>query len=451
MSFSAEHIVPAPREQVWQWHTRQGALTRLNAPFAFMKPIQQAQNLGDGTSILGLPGGLRWTAQHKLSQYRKGYEFTDVCVNSPIRKFAKWQHHHTFADHPDGTLIRDEVTTRIPSAALESVFAYRQHQLIEDLSFLQRLADASLNTQPLTIAMTGSRGSVGAALTAQLRTAGHTVIQLVRGTASKGQRTWRPEQPDPDLLRGVDVLVHLAGEPIFGRFNDEHKAAIRDSRVGPTERLARLAGTTDSVRTMVCASAVGYYGSDRGDEILTEDSAPGEGFLADVVVDWERACEPARAAGTRVVNIRTGIAMSGGSGLLPLLRALFSTGLGGPFGDGEFWFSWVALDDLTDAYFRAIVDDSLEGPVNAASPNPVLNKDFVKALGAELHRPALLPVPPFGPAILLGKEGAQELALAQQRVSPTVLHKIGHTFRYPTIDTALAHELGGEHLWSPSN
>lgn len=197
---------------------------------------------------------------------------------------------------------------------------------------------------------------------------------------------------------------------------------------------------------MVCASAVGYYGADRGNEVLYEESAPGEDFLADVVVDWERACEPARAAGTRVVNIRTGIAMSGGSGLLPLLRALFSSGLGGPFGDGEFWFSWVALDDLTHAYFRAIVDDSLEGPVNAASPNPVLNKDFVKALGAELHRPALLPVPPFGPAILLGEEGAQELALAQQRVSPTVLQNIGHAFRYPTIDAALAHELGGESL-----
>ncbi len=139
--------------------------------------------------------------------------------------------------------------------------------------------------------------------------------------------------------------------------------------------------------------------------------------------------------------------MAGNSGLLPLLRALFSTGLGGPFGDGNFWFSWVAIDDLTDTYFRAIVDDSLSGPVNATSPNPVLNKDFVAALGKALHRPALLPVPNFGPAILLGKEGAQELALAQQRVTPSVLENMGHYFRYPTINTALAHELGGESLW----
>ena len=272
------------------------------------------------------------------------------------------------------------------------------------------------------------------------------MIQLVRGKAGSGQRHWNTNLPDPHLLDGVDVLVHLAGEPIFGRFNEEHKAAIRDSRVGPTRSLARIAGETPSVKAMVCASAIGFYGANRGEEVLTEDSEPGEGFLADVVRQWEDACEPARAAGTRVVNIRTGIAMSGGSGLLPLLRALFSTGLGGPFGDGKFWFSWVAIDDLTDAYFRAIVDDSLSGPVNAASPNPVLNKEFVAALGKELHRPAIVPVPSFGPALLLGREGAQELALAEQRVAPTVLTELGHSFRYSTIDAALAHELGGESL-----
>ena len=421
MSFSAQHVVPAPRTDVWAWHTRPGALTRLNAPFAFMTPVQQAQSLGDGTSILRLPGGLQWKAQHVLSRYQEGYSFSDECVNSPLRQLTQWRHTHTFAEDPAGTRVTDEVDTRVPSAALKSVFAYRQHQLIEDFAFFKRLRDAGLNTRPLTIAMTGSRGSVGTALTAQLRTAGHTVIQL-------------------------DVLVHLAGEPIFGRFNEEHKAAIRDSRVGPTRSLARIAGETPSVKAMVCASAIGFYGANRGEEVLTEDSEPGEGFLADVVRQWEDACEPARAAGTRVVNIRTGIAMSGGSGLLPLLRALFSTGLGGPFGDGKFWFSWVAIDDLTDAYFRAIVDDSLSGPVNAASPNPVLNKEFVAALGKELHRPAIVPVPSFGPALLLGREGAQELALAEQRVAPTVLTEIGHSFRYSTIDAALAHELGGESL-----
>ena len=217
-----------------------------------MKPVQQATDLGDGTSLLSLPGGLQWTAQHDLSRYQAGYSFSDVCINAPIRKFAKWRHTHRFADHPDGTLITDEVDTRIPAAALTSVFAYRQHQLIQDIAFENRLREAQLGQKPLTIAMTGSRGSVGSALTAQLQTLGHTVIQLVRGTAQSGQREWRPHHPRPDLLEGVDVLVHLAGEPIFGRFNDSHKSDIRDSRVGPTENLARLVAATDSVQAMVC-------------------------------------------------------------------------------------------------------------------------------------------------------------------------------------------------------
>lgn len=166
MSFSAQHVVPAAREHVWQWHTRPGALTRLNAPFAFMKPVQQATDLGDGTSLLALPGGLQWTAQHDLARYQAGYSFSDVCVNAPIRKFAKWRHTHRFADHPGGTLITDEVDTRIPAAALNSLFAYRQHQLTQDIAFENRLREGQLGQKALTIAITGSRGSVGSALTA---------------------------------------------------------------------------------------------------------------------------------------------------------------------------------------------------------------------------------------------------------------------------------------------
>ncbi|MGP5495935.1 TIGR01777 family oxidoreductase [Corynebacterium flavescens] len=450
MSFTAQHVVPAPREQVWTWHTRPGALSRLNAPFTFMTPIAQATSLADGTSILGLPAGLRWVARHDLSRYQTGYSFSDVCINAPMRRFAHWRHDHHFADHPTGTLVTDSVDTRLPSSALESVFAYRQHQLIEDFSFLNRMgAFLEEGTPGLKIAITGSRGSVGRALSAQLRTAGHEVIQLVRSEPKQGQRRWRPNSPSPELLEGIDVLVHLAGEPIFGRFNDSHKADIRDSRVDPTRLLAQLVANTSSVRTMVTASAIGIYGADRGAEELTEDSERGEGFLADVVTDWEEATSPARQAGKRVVNIRTGIALSGNTGMLPILRALFSTGLGGAFGKGEFWYSWVAMDDLTDIYFRAIIDEALSGPINAVSPTPVLNREFVSALGEELKRPALVPIPSFGPALLLGKEGARELALADQRVLPTALQDAGHTFRYPQVAGALAHELGGEELWTP--
>ena len=206
MSLTTSHVVPAPRELVWDWHTRTGALTRLTPPFAPITPVTQADKLSDGTTILALPAGLKWVARHDLSNYRRGHRFTDVCTSAPIKLLANWRHVHEFADHPDGTLVTDSVTTRVPGAALKSMFAYRQQQLINDISFLDRIAHLQPE-QPLTVAVTGSRGLVGRALSAQLTTAGHEVIQLVRKNPKPGQREWDPFSPDPDLLDGVDVLV----------------------------------------------------------------------------------------------------------------------------------------------------------------------------------------------------------------------------------------------------
>ena len=456
MTFQAQHVIPADREQVWDWHTRPGAVSRLTPPFLPMTPREQARSLANGTTVFSLPAGLKWVARHDLSRYRRGFSFSDVCVSAPLKRLASWRHDHEFADHAGGTLITDTVDTRIPDSALESAFAYRQHKLIGDFNFINQLRDQGINvlateTRPLTVAMTGSRGSVGRALSAQLTTLGHRVIQLVRSEAKDDQRIWNPDSPARNLLDDVDVLVHLAGEPIFGRFNDKHKQQIRGSRVGPTQKLAQLVATSADTHTFVCASAIGYYGNDRGDEVLTEDSACGDGFLADVVRDWETASTEAREAGKRVVNIRTGIALTGTSGLLPLLRALFSTGLGGSFGDGDFWFSWVAFDDLCDIYTRAIFDTALSGPVNAASTAPVLNREMTKALAEQLQRPAVLPIPTFGPALLLGKEGAQELALADQRVAPAKLQEHGHVMRFGSIQDTFAHELGNQRLWQPSD
>ena len=197
---------------------------------------------------------------------------------------------------------------------------------------------------------------------------------------------------------------------------------------------------------MVCASAIVFYGADRGEEKLTENSEPGEGFLATVFKDWEAACDPAREAGKRVVNIRTGVVLAANGGVLAVLKMLFSAGLGGPFGERNPWFSWISLDDLTDIYMRAAIDPALEGPINATAPNPVPNTEMVAALGAELKRPTIIPIPSIGPKLLLGTEGAEELALANQRVLPERLNDLGHQFRHSTIETCLAHELGGEEL-----
>jgi uncharacterized protein len=192
----------------------------------------------------------------------------------------------------------------------------------------------------------------------------------------------------------------------------------------------------------VSASAVGFYGYDRGDALLCEDSVRGDGFLADVVADWEAATGPAADAGMRVVNVRTGVVQAAAGGTLRLLRPLFLAGLGGRLGNGEQWLSWIGIDDLLDVYYRALYDARLTGPVNAVGPEPVRNSEYTKSLAGVLHRPALLPVPSFGPRLLLGGQGVRELAEADQRVVPTKLKQLGHRFRHATVSDALAHQLG---------
>lgn len=459
MGLKSTHVVPAPRPIVWKWHNQLGALTRLSPPFFPMTPRVQADNLADGTTIFGLPAGLRWEARHDLSGFVNGYKFTDVCIKSPIRALSEWRHIHSFMDSGENTTVTDEVITRLPMASVAPMFAYRQQQLIQDLTFAQRLSTEfpgsvpllDDTTTPLRVAVTGSRGTVGRALVAQLQTLGHEVISLVRPrpgrTPKPHQRVWDPEDPAPSLLDGVDALIHLAGEPIFGRFNEAHKKALYDSRIPPTKKLAMLVAASSTCTTMVCASAIGFYGHNRGDEELTETSKKGEGVLAKVVTDWEKATQAASTAGKRVVNIRTGVVLSGRGGVLPLFKTLFSTGLGGKLDGGEANLSWIAIDDLTDIYIRALFDQSLEGPVNATAPHPVTNAEMTDALAKALRRPAVFPIPAIGPKILLGAQGAEELALADQKVLPALLQELGHTFRYTNISEALAHELGTELLY----
>ena len=236
--------------------------------------------------------------------------------------------------------------------------------------------------------------------------------------------------------------MHLAGESIAGRFTAAHRRAIRDSRIEPTRRLAEVAAGTAGLRAFVSASAIGFYGYDRGDEVLDEHSSRGDGFLADVVADWETATAPAGDGGARVVTVRTGIVQAADGGTLKLLRPLFAAGLGGRLGSGKQWLSWIGIDDLLDVYYRTLYDSRLSGPVNAVAPTPVRNIEYTAALARTLHRPALLPVPWIGPRLLLGKQGALELAAANQRVEPSVLTALGHRFRQAAVEDALAHQLG---------
>ena len=297
------------------------------------------------------------------------------------------------------------------------------------------------------MAVTGSSGLVGSALCAFLTTGGHRVIRLVRRPPrAADERHWQPDRPDQRAFEGVDAVVHLAGASIAGRFSDRHKQLVRDSRVGPTNALATtlatMAATGDGDPVFVSASAIGYYGVDRGDDELTEESAGGEGFLAELVAEWEAATEPAREAGLRVVVVRTGIVQSARGATLKLLRPLFAAGLGGPLAPGSQWVSWIGLDDVVDVFGRALVDERLVGPVNAVAPDPVRNRDYAATLARVLRRPSVIPVPAFGPRVLLGAEGAREMVQASQRVTPQRLHAAGHTFRHPTLDACLRHQLG---------
>nr|WP_225956657.1 TIGR01777 family oxidoreductase [Amycolatopsis lexingtonensis] len=428
--------------EVFSWHGLPGAFTRLAPPWQPVRVGTEAESLCDGTAELVLPGGLKWTAEHEPAGYRPPHQFVDRLATPVLSAVVPWRHVHRFeADGPGRTVLTDRVETPVPAAALRSMFAYRYRQLAADLAAQRRYWH-----EPLTIAVTGASGLVGTALTALLTTGGHRVIRLVRRAArTPDERTWRPEEPAEDLLAGVDAVVHLAGASVAGRFDERHRRAVRDSRIGPTRKLAELAARTpDGPGVFVSASAVGYYGPERGDEVLTEDSERGEGFLADVVEDWEAAAEPAAGAGIRVVRVRTGLVLSPRGGVLRLQRPLFAAGLGGPIGTGGQWLPWIGLDDLTDVYLRAVTDRALSGAVNAVSPEPVRNAEYTKTLGRVLHRPALLPVPAFGPRLLLGREGARELALADQRVRPGRLLDAGHEFRHGRLRDALAHLLGAK-------
>ncbi|WP_028647025.1 TIGR01777 family oxidoreductase [Nocardiopsis sp. CNT312] len=441
MVFRYESTVPTPRDEVFAWHERPGAFARLTAPWQPVRLTAEADSLRDGTAVLTLPGGLRWRAAHLPDRYDPPRRFADHLVGRPLSTVLSWTHAHDFLQEPGGTRVVDRVATSVPEALLRPMFTYRHAQLADDLAARARFREWS--DRVLTVAVTGSGGLVGRNLCSLLTVNGHRVVRLVRrDPGAPGERRWDPEAPAPDLLHGVDALVHLAGEPLLGRFTERHKRALRESRLGPTRALAELVAREDGLRVFVTASAVGYYGPDRGDEVLTEDSPRGAGFLADLVADWEAAARPAADAGTRCVQVRTGIVQTPAGGVLGLQYPLFAAGLGGRIGDGRQWLSWIGADDLSDVYVRALLDDTLSGPVNAVAPNPVRGAEHARLLARTLRRPALLPVPAAAPAALLGRQGAEEVALADQRVAPARLAASGHRFRYPELEGALAHLFG---------
>jgi uncharacterized protein (TIGR01777 family) len=241
----------------------------------------------------------------------------------------------------------------------------------------------------------------------------------------------------PAAVSGFDAVVHLAGESVVGRWTEEKKKAIRESRVLGTRHLATaLAQSKVKPRVFVCASAVGFYGN-RGDEVLGEESLSGQGFLPEVCREWEEATHAVTEAGIRVVNIRIGLVLSPKGGALAKMLTPFKLGLGGRIGSGRQWWSWIHVDDTVGGIHHAMVTESLSGPVNLVAPNPVRNAEFTTVLAAVLGRPAIFPVPEFALRLAFGKQAAEEMLLASQRVQPEKLGSSGYTFRFRELRMAL--------------
>lgn len=471
--------VPFPREQVFAWHERPGALVRLTPRLMGVVLGEASDGIRDGSlqrlrvdlpGLPALPGpaarlGWPWLARHL--GYDPPRAFEDVMVTGP---FASWHHRHRFEDDGrGGTEVIDEISYTLPGGAragrlltpviearLARVFAYRTRQLIGDLAF------HGAHPQRRTIAVSGASGLVGTQLVALLTSGGHAVRRLVRHLdPSPGEISWDPAAGvlDPEALRDVDAVIHLAGEPIGSRFTTQHKRKVLDSRVASTGLLARTLAALASdgrARALVVASGAGYYGAHAGERLLTEDSPPGEDFVAQVCVAWEAAADPARDAGIRVAHVRTGFVQTPFGGQLALQLPIYRVGLGGRLGDGRQWMSWITLDDLVALYAHVALTERapgvdpdapdaassvLAGPINACAPQPVRAGEYAATLARVLRRPALLPVPSIGPRVLLGREGADLLALAGQRMSADRALAWGYRFRHENLAGGLAHVL----------
>ncbi len=433
--------MPASAEDVYAWHARSGAFERLSPPWQNVRVVSRTGGIetpGSRVSVTVPVGPFRshWVAEHHGAV--SGREFRDRQVEGP---FAVWDHHHRFVPESESrSVLEDEIHYELPlrgflggsyvRGELERLFAYRHETTSNDLAAHGEYAEK----HRMKILITGASGLVGSQLGAFLTTGGHSVVPLRRGEDWDPQR----EYVDGAALEGLDAVVHLAGENIAaGRWTDATKERIRSSRVAGTRLVSEaLARAESKPRVLVSASAIGYYG-DRGDEVLTEASESGEGFLASVCRDWEAATDAASQAGIRVVHLRTGIVLSPKGGALAKMLTPFRMGAGGVIGTGSQIMSWIAIDDLVGLVHHALMEDDVVGPVNAVGPKPVSNRDFTKTLGRVLKRPTLLPLPSFAAKIAMG-EMADELLLSSARVAS----KTSYEFLYPELGPALRHLLG---------
>ncbi|CAN5518438.1 TIGR01777 family oxidoreductase [soil metagenome] len=449
---NSESEMPVSAAELYAWHGRPGAFSRLTPPWERAELIHSSGPWAEGTrwtirtKILG-PLKLNWIAEHH--SFIQGRQFCDRQIHGP---FAEWNHTHRFVPVGDSSRLEDNVEYQLPFGPvsfqmrsmirrkLEIMFAYRHRVTAEDLRRHQQFQHAPR----LTVAITGSRGLIGTQLTSFLTSGGHRVIRFISGSFTRPSfddgtewRAWNPKEPlPPGEFDGVDAVINLAGDNIAsGRWTTAKKAKLRESRVIPTRHLA-TAVTRDRVPTFLSGSALGIYGN-RGDEVLNEDNTTGTGFLAELAKKWE---ESAKAEG-RVVTLRTGIVLSPQGGALAKQLLPFRLGGGAVLGNGNQFLPWIDLQDIVYTIHHALLTPTLFGPVNLCVPQAVTNREFSRTLARVLNRPLLLTVPGFALRLLFG-EMAEEALLASMNAVPAKLLASGFTFAQPTLETSLRTMLG---------
>jgi uncharacterized protein len=452
--FQVSTRIARPAAEVFAWHERRGALQRLCPPWEKIEVAGGFEGIRGGAratvrSKVG-PIWLSWEMEHR--DFVEGKQFRDVMLSGP---FAKWEHlHEVVPDGPANSILTDTITFRLPGGELGKIageefvrrrlarmFAWRHVVTRDDLEGAALYPRA----RPMRIVVAGASGLVGRALVPLLQTQGHEVIRLVRGRgAAAGEAVWDPSRGELEAaaLEGADAIVNLSGENLGGgRWNAARQERILRSRVDATRTLVAAIGKMSRrPAVFVSASAVGFYG-DRGDEALTEGSGIGTGFLPEVCLAWETHAEGAAKRGVRTALMRFGIVLSPAGGALAKMLPAFQAGLGGRFGDGRAWMSWISVDDAVGAIQHALLKEECAGAINVVSPRPVTNAEFVPTLAKVLGRPAMIPVPVAGLRLLFGKM-ADEALLASTRALPEKLHASGYRFRHQDLETALRHVLG---------
>ncbi len=454
MKFVHETYTDSPRSEVFDWFEHKGSFRRLMPPWEVAEEVRADDTLEDGAQrVFRFPMGpvkMTWVAEHL--GYQPPEKFEDVMRKGP---FSSWHHVHRFIEKDGATVVHDEVDYRLPMGVLGRIFGSgnvrnrltrmfraRELRLIRDL---QRHSDFR-HLPRKKILLAGASGLIGRQLAAFLDTGGHDIWRLVRRPVKENSNEihWNPAnaQLEPKSIEGFDIVIHLGGAGIGDkRWSKSRKELIKKSRVQSTTLLAeKLATLTDKPDVFLVASAIGWYGN-RGDEILTENSSVGNGFLPETCVAWESSADAARKAGIRTIHARTGIVLDACGGALQKMLLPAKMGAGGPIGFGKQWFSWVSMDDEVYALHHLVMNADTEGVYNITSPEPLRQKEFAKSLGRVLRRPAFMPTPPLAIWFLYGKMGVS-LTTESQRVMPNRLTETGYQFQHLKAEEALRDALG---------